>query len=51
MTITNKRLYLASQSPRRAQLLQQIAIDFEPLSVSVDETPIAAEVAADYVQR
>lgn len=59
MSAKQIRLYLASQSPRRAQLLQQIAVEFEILAVSVDETPLAVtaaaggqtEAAADYVQR
>lgn len=46
-----KRLYLASQSPRRGQLLEQIAIAFERLSVAVDETPAPGEPPLDYVQR
>jgi septum formation protein len=45
------RIYLASQSPRRAELLQQIAVDFVCLPIDVDETPLANEAAVDYVQR
>ena len=55
MLTSNKRLYLASQSPRRAQLLQQIGVEFQVLSVAVDETPLVVdgvtEPARDYVQR
>ncbi len=45
------RLYLASQSPRRAELLQQIGIGFEKITVDTDETPLAGELAAEYVKR
>lgn len=51
MTADVPRLYLASQSPRRAQLLRQIAINFKTLLVSVDETPLVDEPAEYYVQR
>ena len=45
------QLYLASASPRRAELLQQIGLCFEQLSAPVDETPYPGELPADYVQR
>lgn len=45
------QLYLASQSPRRAELLQQIGVGFEVLSVEVDETMAAAEAPDRYAQR
>lgn len=38
MTSKN-RLVLASASPRRAELLRQIGVDFTVLAVDVDETP------------
>jgi len=52
-------IYLASQSPRRRELLHQIGVKFETLLlrndthriVGVDETPLAEENPADYVQR
>lgn len=44
-------LYLASQSPRRRELLAQIGVDFAPLSVSVEEAHRADEPPEDYVQR
>lgn len=44
-------LYLASTSPRRKELLQQIGVSFDVLSVDVDETPLLQESPADYVQR
>lgn len=44
-------LYLASQSPRRRELLQQIGVRFSALTVSVPERPNPQESPADYVQR
>ncbi len=44
-------LILASQSPRRAQLLRQIGLDFRCLPADIDETPLAGESPEDYVQR
>ena len=45
------QIFLASQSPRRRELLQQIGVHHEVLRVDVDETPLAGESAADYVVR
>lgn len=44
-------IYLASASPRRAQLLTQIGIRFEILAVTVEEIRAAAESPEEYVQR
>jgi septum formation protein len=44
-------LYLASQSPRRKQLLEQLGIAFEPLHVEVPEIRGAGESAEAYVSR
>lgn len=44
-------LYLASQSPRRSSLLQQIGVQFHLLSIEVDETPLPGESAAELVCR
>ena len=44
-------LYLASQSPRRSELLTQIGISFAVLAVDVDETVKSNEMAEDYVLR
>ncbi len=44
-------IILASQSPRRSELLQQISVPHEILPVNIDETPIPGESAQDYVQR
>lgn len=44
-------LYLASQSPRRAELLRQIGVPFQQFSVDVVEQHRAGESAQDYVAR
>lgn len=44
-------IYLASQSPRRAELLQQIGVQFHPLNSEIDEAPKTGEQPALYVQR
>jgi septum formation protein len=57
--IRHPRIYLASQSPRRRELLKQIGVYYEVLlllsdprrQISVDETPHDGEDPLDYVQR
>lgn len=57
--MADTRIYLASRSPRRRELLKQIGVKFEVLllredlkrGADVDETPLAGEVPADYVLR
>lgn len=44
-------LFLASASPRRRELLTQIGVPFNLLSVSIDETPHKEESPDAYVQR
>ncbi len=59
MSTSLSRIYLASQSPRRRELLKQIGVHFDPLllrndsrrEVRVDETPHEGELPEDYVQR
>ncbi|MBA4142492.1 MAG: septum formation inhibitor Maf [Nitrosospira sp.] len=59
MTLPENRIYLASRSPRRHELLRQIDVNFLPLSLrealprapDVDETPLPGEAPADYVCR
>lgn len=59
MSRIQQRIYLASQSPRRRELLKQIGINFEMLLLrsdprrnpDVDETPHAGEQPESYVQR
>ncbi|HEV2212620.1 MAG TPA: nucleoside triphosphate pyrophosphatase [Gammaproteobacteria bacterium] len=45
------RLYLASASPRRRQLLEQLRLSFKVQVAEVDETPRPGELPADYVLR
>ena len=59
MRIIQPRLYLASQSPRRRELLKQIGVNFEMLlmrsdprrKLEVDETPLGEEQPESYVRR
>ncbi|PUA30251.1 MAG: septum formation protein Maf [Cellvibrio sp. 79] len=44
-------LYLASQSPRRRELLQQIGVKHAIIRAAVPEQSAAGETALDYVQR
>lgn len=44
-------LYLASQSPRRRELLGQLGVSFSILDVDVVEVPFPEELPVDYVQR
>ncbi len=46
-----KMIYLASQSPRRQELLSQIGIEFELVHAEIDETPLKNEESGQYVQR
>ena len=48
---SNPDLYLASQSPRRALLLEQLSVDFSVLAVDIDESQVALEPPNDYVLR
>jgi septum formation protein len=59
LSIGDQRIYLASRSPRRRELLKQIGVPFELLllredlrrGVDVDETPLADESPGVYVLR
>jgi septum formation protein len=44
-------LYLASRSPRRRQLLEQIGVVFDVLDIDIPEVQAADEPAFDYVSR
>ena len=44
-------LVLASQSPRRAEILRQAGVPFIVRTAPVDETPLADEKPEDYVRR
>ena len=56
--LVDKRIYLASQSPRRRELLKQIGVAFDVLPLravsgrmDVIEVPHAGEAAPDFAQR
>ncbi|MBF0257145.1 MAG: septum formation inhibitor Maf [Gammaproteobacteria bacterium] len=49
--MADSRLYLASASPRRQELLRQIGLRFEVCPAHIDETPKPGELAADFVLR
>ena len=56
--LVDKRIYLASQSPRRRELLKQIGVAFDMLPLravagrmDVIEIPRAGEAASDFAQR
>ena len=59
MKLVEKKIYLASKSPRRRELLRQIGIDFEllllradgPRGADVTEEVIEGEAPLDYVAR
>lgn len=50
-TAKQQRIYLASRSPRRRELLDQIDACYEVVDVEVDESPRAGEPPRDYVER
>lgn len=51
MCIDSPRLYLASASPRRRELLEQIGVAVQLVRCSVDEQVLPDELAEQYVQR
>jgi len=59
INLRNPRLYLASRSPRRRELLTQIGVQFDTIvfrdpprdDKELDETPHAGEAAPAYVER
>ena len=44
-------IYLASRSPRRAELLTQIGLEFQTISIDVDESLKKRESAIEFVER
>ena len=44
-------IVLASASPRRRELLQQIGVRCQVMPVDIDESPLADEMPTDYVSR
>ncbi len=49
--VATSHLYLASRSPRRRELLNQIGVNHSVLQVDVPEMPLAGERPEEYVQR
>jgi len=49
--MSSNLLHLASRSPRRADLLRLLGVDFVVLDIDVDESRHFHEPAVDYVQR
>ncbi|MDO5055576.1 MAG: Maf family protein, partial [Pasteurella oralis] len=45
------KIYLASGSPRRWELLQQLGLELVKIGSEVDETPLPNEPAKDYCLR
>lgn len=45
------QLYLASRSPRRRELLQQVGIVHQTIQADIDESPLTNETPVTYVQR
>ncbi len=45
------KIYLASTSPRRRELLAQLGVNFDVLTIDIDETPYPQEKPEAYVQR
>ena len=45
------KIYLASKSPRRRELLEQIGVEFEVIDVEIDESWDGKELPEDYVRR
>jgi len=49
--MTSLEIVLASNSPRRRELLTWMSLPFTTTAAYIDETPLAGELPADYVQR
>jgi septum formation protein len=49
--VSDPRLILASASPRRAQILELVGIEFEVVPARVDERPHPGEIPRRYVER
>ena len=48
---TASGIILASSSPRRRELLDQLGVSYKVCAVDIDESVLADELAPDYVQR
>lgn len=51
MPIPEQKIYLASHSPRRRELLKQIGVNFSVIVPDINESPLEHEPANDYVAR
>lgn len=51
INVTKNTIYLASQSPRRQQLLQQLGLHAQVMPAHIDEAVIPGEPVVDYVMR
>ncbi len=51
LRVLQKKLILASKSPRRAEILKAVGWAFEAIAANVAETRFASEDAVSYVQR
>ncbi len=49
--LPHRFIYLASGSPRRRELLEQIGVTYRTVTVAVDETPLPDEEPATYAGR
>jgi septum formation protein len=49
--VANPQILLASNSPRRRQLLEQIGVRFGVVAAGLDEAPLPGEAPGDYVLR
>jgi septum formation protein len=45
------KIYLASRSPRRRELLALLGVEFTPIDLDLDETQLSGEPPATYVER
>jgi len=48
---TNKKLILASASPRRKEMLASLGLDFKVLAADIEEVPQSGEPPEEFVQR
>ena len=47
----DRRLVLASASPRRSDLLRSVGLDFDVVPADIDESVLPGEMPAEYVER
>jgi septum formation protein len=51
LDLNGRRLILASASPRRAELLRSVGLEFEVMPADIDESARPGELPSDYVAR